>query len=60
VRKMPEPTRPVQINTAAEQKTTAYYEKMAGLFTERNKYAVGSPERQAAAEAIPALWAADG
>ena len=49
---MPEPTRPVQINTAAEQKTTAYYEKMAGLFTERNKYAVGSPERQAAAEAI--------
>jgi hypothetical protein len=33
---------------------------MAELFTERNKYPVDSPEREAAARAILALWVAEG
>jgi hypothetical protein len=45
---------------AAEQKLAAYNSKMTALFEERNNHVMDSPERQAAAEAILALWAAEG
>ena len=57
---MPEPNAAELAKTAVEQKTAAYNRKMAGLFAERNKHAVNSPEREAAAEAILALWVAEG
>jgi len=41
-------------------KTAAYKLKMASLFTERNKHDVDSPEREAAAPAMVAPWAAKG
>jgi hypothetical protein len=48
------------VNTAAELKTARYNAKMADLFIKRDKYPVDSPEREAAAEAILALWVAEG
>ena len=57
---MPEPIVAVQITTAAEQKWAAYNARMAALFRERNKHDVNSPEREAAAQRILALWAAEG
>ena len=57
---MPEPSATELANTAAEQMIASYNARMAALFTERNKHAVDSPEREAAAEAILALWAAEG
>src|ERR1035441_6401918 len=45
---------------AAEQKWAAYNRKMAELSAERDKYPVDSPEREAAAKAILALWIAEG
>jgi hypothetical protein len=56
----PEPNAAELANTAAELKTARYNEKMAALFTERNYHDVDSPEREAAAEAILALWVAEG
>ena len=56
----PEPNARELGNGAEELKTSRYNAKMAALFTERNKYAEDSPARQAAAEAILALWVADG
>jgi len=57
---MPEPIEPKMEKTAAEQKIAAYNLTMAGLFAERNKHAMHSPERQIAAEAILALWVSEG
>ena len=57
---MPEENQPDEIKLITEQKWTAYNRKMAGLFTERNKYPVDSPEREVAARAILALWVAEG
>jgi hypothetical protein len=57
---MPEPNDAEQTKTATEQKRTAYDLKMAALFSHRNEYPVDSPEREAAAEAILALWVAEG
>jgi hypothetical protein len=57
---MPEENQSATTMTAAEQRMATYNAKMAGLFTERNKYAVDSPEREAAARAILALWVAEG
>ena len=57
---MPEENQPDEIKLITEQKWTAYNRKMAELFTERNKYPVDSPEREAAAKAILALWVAEG
>jgi hypothetical protein len=51
---------PDQIMLAAEQNWAAYNRKMADLFAERNKYPVDSPEREAAAKAILALWVTEG
>ena len=52
---MPEENQSATTKTAAEQRMATYNRKMAGLFTERNKYHVDSPEREAAAKAILAL-----
>jgi hypothetical protein len=57
---LPEENNSDQITLAAEQKWAAYNSKMATLFRERNKYPVDSPEREAAAKAILALWVAEG
>jgi hypothetical protein len=57
---MREPIEPKMEKTAAEQKLSACNARMADLFLERNKYAVDSPEREAAAEQILALWVAEG
>ena len=51
---------PDQIMLAAEQNWAAYNRKMADLFAERTKYPVDSPEREAAAKAILALWVTEG
>ena len=57
---MPQPSATELADTAAERKTAAFNLKMAALFTERNKHNVDPPEREAAAEAIPALWVGRG
>ena len=57
---MPEPIDAELAKTPAGQKTARYNVKMAGLFAERNKHAMHSPERQIAAEAILALWLSEG
>jgi hypothetical protein len=57
---MPEENQSATTMTAAEQRMATYNRKMAGLFTERNKYPVDSPEREVAARAILALWVAEG
>ena len=57
---MPGPNDPEPISTAAERKWAAYNLKMTALFSQRDKYPVDSPEREAAAEAILALWVAEG
>ena len=57
---MPEENEPDQIKLTAEQNWAAYNRKMAELFAERDKYPVDSPEREAAAKAILALWIAEG
>jgi hypothetical protein len=57
---LPEENEPDQIKLTAEQKWAAYNRKMAELFAERDKYPVDSPEREAAAKAILALWIAEG
>lgn len=57
---MPEPIEAEPAKTAAEQKWAAYNARMADLFSERNKHAVDSKEREAAAEAILAMWVAEG
>jgi hypothetical protein len=57
---LPEENEPDQIKLTAEQKCAAYNRKMAELFAERDKYPVDSPERDAAAKAILALWIAEG
>ena len=57
---MPEPIESVTEKAAAEQKLASYNLTMAGLFGERNKHAMHSPERQIAAEAILALWLSEG
>ena len=58
--RMPKPNAAELAQTAAEQKTATYNLKMAALFTERNKHPMDSPEREAAAQAILALWVAQG
>ena len=57
---LPEENNSDQITLAAEQKWAAYNSKMATLFADRDKYPVDSPEREAAAKAILALWVAEG
>lgn len=57
---MPEPIEAGQIKAAGEQKWADYNTRMAELFVDRDKYPVDSPEREAAAQAILALWAAEG
>jgi hypothetical protein len=56
---MPESTEADQIKTAA-LKWATYNAKMAELFSERDKYPVDSPEREAAAQKILDLWVAQG
>jgi hypothetical protein len=46
---MPQPTATELAITAQEQKTARSNEKMAALFTERNKHDVEPPEPEAAA-----------
>jgi hypothetical protein len=48
------------IEQAAAQKWAVYNAKMAELFADRNMYPMDSPEREAAAQAILALWVAEG
>jgi len=57
---VPEPIEENQIKIAPEEVWAAYNLKMAALFTERNKHPMDSPEREAAAQAILALWVAQG
>lgn len=57
---MSEPNDLEPISTATEQKWASYNAKMITLFSSRDKYPVDSPEREAAAEAILALWVAEG
>ena len=57
---MPEPIEENKIKIAPEEVWAAYNLKMAALFTERNKHPMDSPEREAAAQAILALWVAQG
>ena len=57
---LPEENDSDQIKLAAEQKWAAYNLKMVDLFAKRDKYPVDSPEREAAAKAILALWIAEG
>ena len=57
---LPEENEPDQIKPTAEQKWVAYNRKMADLFAERDKYPLDSPEREAAAKTILALWVAEG
>ena len=57
---MPDENNSDQIELTPEQKWAAYNSKMTALFAERDKYPVDSPEREAAAKAILALWVADG
>jgi len=45
---------PIALNWAA------YNASMAALFTVRNQHDVDSPEREAVAQQILALWAAEG
>jgi len=56
---MPEANEDVN-KTAPDQKWASYNAKMASLFAVRDQYPVDSPEREAAAEAILALWVAEG
>jgi len=56
---VPEPIEADQIRSAA-LKWAAYNAKMGDLFMERDKYPVDSTEREAAAQAILALWVAEG
>ena len=57
---MPDENNSDQIELTPEQKWAAYNSKMTALFAERDKYPVDSPEREAAAKAILALWVAEG
>ena len=57
---LPEENEHDQIKLTAEPRWTDYNRKMADLFAERDKYPVDSPEREAAAKAILALWVAEG
>jgi hypothetical protein len=55
-----EPNTGEQKKLAAEAKLPNYNERMAALFAERNAHQVGSPEWDAVAERIMALWVAEG
>lgn len=57
---MPEQNEPEQSKTAPEQKWASYNEKMAELFRERDRHPLDSPEREAAAQVILALWVSEG
>jgi hypothetical protein len=57
---LPKPKDFEQITTTAEEKWAAYNRRMADLFSKRDEYPVNSPEREAAAKAILALWVAVG
>jgi hypothetical protein len=57
---MPEEGQVEAIETAASQKWAAYNSRMADLFAERDRHPVNSPEREAAAKAVLALWVAEG
>lgn len=50
----------VSIETAGDEKWTAYNGKMAVLFADRDTHPVNSPERHVAAERILALWVTEG
>ena len=56
---MPEPIEAEQIRNASEEAWAAYNARMVGLFRQRNQHPVNSPEREAAAQAILALWVAE-
>ena len=57
---MPEQNEPEQSKTAPERKCAFYNEKMVELFRERDRHPLDSPEREAAAQAILALWVSEG
>ena len=57
---MPEQNEPGQSETAPERKCASYNEKMVELFRERDRHPLDSPEREAAAQAILALWVSEG
>lgn len=56
---MAEPLEVDQIK-AAKQRWETYDGKMAALFSERNKYPLDSPLREAVAIRILTLWIAEG
>lgn len=57
---MPEPIEAIQVKIASEEIWAAYNARMVELFRERNQHTVDSPEREAVAQAILALWVAQG
>ena len=57
---MPEPNHAEETKAVTEQRWAVYNSKMAALFTERDKYPVDSPQREAVAKAILALYVAEG
>ena len=57
---MPERSETAQSKVAHEQKWASYNEKMVELFRERDRHPLDSPEREAAAQAILALWVSEG
>lgn len=57
---MPEPIEIDRSRVAPEERWVTYNAKMAELFIERDKYSVGSAERDAAAQKILELCVAEG
>jgi hypothetical protein len=57
---VPEPIEAIQVKIASEEIWAAYNARMVELFRERNQHTVDSPEREAVAQAILALWVAQG
>jgi hypothetical protein len=60
MRNVSEPIRASQIEIASEEVWAAYNAKMTDLFAERDRWPVSSPQREAAALAILALWVSQG
>jgi hypothetical protein len=57
---LPEQNESEQSRTAPDQKWALYNEKMVELFRERDKHPLDSSAREAAAQAILALWVSEG
>lgn len=57
---MPEPIEIDRSRVAPEERWVTYNAKMAELFIERDKYSVGSAERDGAAQKILELCVAEG